>query len=397
MVARAQTYAASSMERALALRGLAERDAAGALALSAEDWRVRLDSGPPSTAELAWWHEQEVREAVGQLLERRQPSGWQRFVYGFQYLDGQSRFLVSLPMPDSRWLSVDASTDVTSLSLGGFWPTLFLVGTLVLMLTAAKHLTRYVARFSVAAESIGRTGQLVALPENQGPREVRRASRAFNAMQRRVQALIDERTQMLGAMSHDLRTIATRLQLRVEKLPDAEARERAERDLTAMTSILQEALAFAREDSSTEPMQRLDLASLLQAVVDDAMDTGGKALLVVEGQWRVTGQSVALRRAFSNLVENAVLYGGSAIVTLRSNGSVTVLDPGAGIAEADRARALQAFVRLESSRNRETGGTGLGLTIARTIFDRHGATMEFAHTDRGFEVAVDFKPPRVAG
>lgn len=227
------------------------------------------------------------------------------------------------------------------------------------------------------------------LPENRGPREVRRASRAFNTMQERVHSLINQRTQMLAAVSHDLRTIATRLQLRIEQIPDENVRAKAENDLDAMTVILDESLAFARDLSITEPMAVLDLRSLLQTVVDDVADIGGDAELQVDTPVRIRGQAVALRRAFMNLIDNAVRYGQCARVTLGSAAVVEIRDQGPGIAPKDVERALAPFVRLEESRNRDTGGTGLGLAIANNVIQRHGGKLEVSQTPAGFVVRVD--------
>ncbi len=159
-----------------------------------------------------------------------------------------------------------------------------------------------------------------------------------------------------------------------------------------MTVILDESLSFARDLTATEPMTLLDLGSLLQVVVDDVCDVGGQAELVIEQPVKIFGQAVALRRAFANLIDNAVDYGESARVVLKADAVIEIHDKGPGIAPEDVEKALAPFVRLESSRNRETGGTGLGLAIANTVISRHGGTLTFSRSADGFVVMVTLLP-----
>ena len=212
------------------------------------------------------------------------------------------------------------------------------------------------------------------LPEN-GSDELRQAARAFNQMQVKVQGLIRDRTFMLAAISHDLRTVLTRLRLRTELIEDATQQQKAEADLAQMEAMLVSTLAFAKADSSPEARTQLDLASLLQSICDDWVDAGRVAQYQGSARVPIKGQPTALRRAFTNLIENATLYGQEAEVTIAAvtpEVKVAISDRGPGIPEKMREQVFEPFFRLEPSRNRETGGTGLGLAVARIVIRRHG-------------------------
>jgi signal transduction histidine kinase len=392
MLDRAVTFAHSTIDRALVYRDLDETTRATLGRFSGEDFRTRISPVREDVPGDPWRHNSEVQDSVGAALGMENSTTATNTVVEYYHEGRQGWLRLSIPTYDGRWLLVDVRTDATRFGAIGIWTSTLTLLIIVAVLLLTRRLTRYLGSFARAAEGIGRSGAFEPLPENRGPREVRRASHAFNTMQERVQSLIDQRTQMLAAVSHDLRTIATRLQLRIEQIPDEVVRVKAESDLDAMTVILDESLAFARDLSTTEPMAVLDLRSLLQAVVDDAVDVGGNAELVAQLPVRIRGQAVALRRAFVNLIDNAVRYGQSARVTLATDGVIEIRDQGPGIAPEDVERALSPFVRLEGSRNRDTGGTGLGLAIANNVILRHGGTLRFTQTPAGFVVQVSLAP-----
>lgn len=388
MLARAETFALSTIDRALAYRDLDAATAAALDSFTGEEFKARFGATPLADAGESWRHNDEVQAAVAEALQTRDAAVPAGILLGYYYTGRQAWFRLSVPVAEGRWLNITARTDATRFGPTGASTSIVTLLIIVMVLFLTRRATRFFTAFADAAESIGRTGTFTPLQENRGPREVRRASAAFNAMQSRVQSLISERTQMLAAVSHDLRTIATRLQLRIERISDETQREKAEQDLAAMSVILEESLNFARDELAEEPRTLLDLGSLLQAIVDDACDTGGDAALDVEVPVRITGQPVALRRAFANLVDNAVRYGQQARVVLKADGVVEIHDKGQGIAPEDVERAQQPFVRLENSRNRDTGGTGLGLTIARAVIQRHSGRLEFSRSAEGFLVRV---------
>jgi signal transduction histidine kinase len=261
----------------------------------------------------------------------------------------------------------------------------FLIAFVLMTLTAAaltlwavRRLTRPVAALAAAADRLGRDVNTPPLPED-GPAEVATAARAFNTMAERIRRFVGDRTQMLAAIGHDLKTPITRLRLRAEFLDDDEQRRKMLADLDEMEAMIAATLTFARDDAAAEPTVPLDLASLCRTVLDEAADANPDAAdqIAYDGPEHLTvsARPVALKRALANLVGNAVAYGGAARLALSPQGSairITVEDEGPGIPAAEIESVFQPFHRLEGSRNRETGGTGLGLPIARNIFRAHG-------------------------
>jgi signal transduction histidine kinase len=273
------------------------------------------------------------------------------------------------------------------------------IGVMVALMSvwAAHHVARPLRRFAAAAERLGLDVYGPPLPEH-GSRELRQATRAMNRMQARIRRLVDDRTQMLAAISHDLRTALTRLRLRAEYIDDAEQQKKALADLDDMRAMLDATLAFARDDARAEPRSRVDLASLLQSLCDDHADAGHVAHYGGPARAALDARPVALRRAFANLLDNAVRYGGEAEVTLsdRADGlAVEIADRGPGIAPELREKVFEPFFRIEASRSRDTGGSGLGLAVARSIVRGHGG--EITLGDRaGGGLVVRVELPREA-
>ncbi|WP_377702965.1 ATP-binding protein [Pseudoduganella sp. UC29_71] len=225
-----------------------------------------------------------------------------------------------------------------------------------------------------------------------GASEIRQASAAFNAMQARIRQHIFQRTQMLAAITHDLQTPLTRMRLRLEKVTDSDLQQKLLGDLSATQQMVKEGLDLARSMDSTENMQALDLDSLLDSVCADAADAGQDVALKGRAAMALMGRPLAIRRCLVNLLDNAVKYGQSASVTVeRMVGAarIRIRDAGPGIAADQLAQVFEPFYRIETSRSRESGGTGLGLTIARNIAEQHGASIALAnHPDGGLEVTL---------
>jgi len=265
-----------------------------------------------------------------------------------------------------------------------FW--IGLTGTvLVVALWGARRTARPLEHF---AEAANRFGMDVAAPplDEHGSYELRRAIGAFNRMQERLRRLVEDRTMMLAAVSHDLRTMLTRLRLRADYIADDEERAKALADLDTMTAMLDESLAFARDTVTSEERRPVDLAELLQSLCDDFADAGHAVSYSGPAHLSFTGRPVALRRLFANLIENAVRYGGGAEVGLDAPAGdivATVGDHGPGIPEAYREQVFQPFFRLEGSRSRQTGGTGLGLAVARSVARNHGGDITLDDRDGG--------------
>jgi signal transduction histidine kinase len=215
---------------------------------------------------------------------------------------------------------------------------------------------------------------------------VRKAAVAFNVMQGRIRRFVEDRTQMLAAISHDLRTPITRLRLRAEFVDDDEQRAKMLADLEEMEGMIAATLAFARDDAAREPRVRVDVASLVQGLVEDMAAAGGAASYTGPDTLVAEARPSALKRAVANLVDNGAKYGGAVRAYLSESPDevvVTLDDDGPGIPEADHERVFAPFVRLETSRSRDTGGTGLGLAVARAAARAHGGDIRLANRPEG--------------
>ena len=303
--------------------------------------------------------------------------------------------MASLRLPDGTWLNFAASVEAPE----PFWSLRFVLSLAVMLLAVGilsalvvRHLTRPLEAFARAAQRLGVDVKAPPLKE-QGPGEVRRATRAFNEMQARIRRFVEDRTQMIAAISHDLGTPLTRLRLRAEFVDDEEQRRKMLADLDDMEKMVASALSFARDEGTDEPRAMVDLRTLLQRVCDDMADSGHTVELDAGDDAVPYGcRPVALRRALSNLIDNAVKYGQVARVSLMPGETAIVIridDDGPGIPEEFQADVLKPFRRLETSRSRDTGGVGLGLTVARTIIREHGGDIALANrNDGGLRVEV---------
>ncbi len=261
-------------------------------------------------------------------------------------------------------------------------PSAWAVVTYVLLVTllvalvamwAVTQVTEPLTRLTRAGRELARDiASAQPLPET-GSREVRALASGFNAMQRAVQAQLRERTHILAAISHDLKTPLTRLKLRLTGLPEYDAgRARMEDDLDMMDGLINEGLEYARSAQLREPRMTLDLAALLESLVEQAADLGQDCRLETPAHpVRVWAAPRALARGVQNLLDNALRYGGNAEVSLHQGDEdgveVRIADRGPGLPQADLERVFEPFVRSENSRGRDSGGTGLGLAIARNI------------------------------
>ncbi len=287
------------------------------------------------------------------------------------------KLLISVGQADGSWLIFSVSSQYTA----GSWVvrtlvwSVLTVGIVALVgVWAARRVTAPISRFAAAADRLGVDVEAPALSET-GPKELRQAIHAFNRMQDRLRRLVADRTLMLAAISHDLRTMLTRLRLRADFIDDPEQQAKALADLDEMTAMLDATLSFARDDAASEERTKVDIASLLQSLCDDLGDTGKPVTYDGPDRMTLVGRPLALRRAFANLIDNALGYGGEAEVRLATEAdtvSVEIADRGPGIPAGKREQVFAPFYRLEESRSRETGGTGLGLAVVRSIVRRHG-------------------------
>jgi signal transduction histidine kinase len=273
--------------------------------------------------------------------------------------------------------------------------TLLVVILVIALYVTARSITRPLSALSQAADSVGRDARPEKLPER-GARELRDAARAFNTMQDRLRRYLDSRSRVLAAMSHDLKTPLTRLRLQVETLEDSALAARIGKELSEMELMVREALALFRGLDDGEPAMPVDINELLEALKGQFTEMGAAVSLTGRALAPFTGKAQALKRCLTNLLANAVSFGTGAAITVEDDGElvIRVHDAGPGIPEAELERVFEPFYRLESSRNRDGGGTGLGLTIARDIAQAHGGTLILANLPQGGLEAVLRLPRR---
>lgn len=297
------------------------------------------------------------------------------------------RLDISVAMAPALWLNVSALPPAVPSVV---WP-MILTGVLAVVLVAiaavwaAGRVARPIAGLTAAAERLGRGDALFLAPE-EGPQDVRAAASAFNKMAARLRRLIEDQRALLSAVGHDLRTPIASLRIRTELIKDPELQGRMLSSLSEMERLTEAALAAARGGESGEPTRPVDLPSLIEAVCDDLADTGSPVTFATLPAARVEGRASELRRALRNLIENGVRYGARARVSMTVGGGfveISVDDDGPGIPDDKLGDVTKPFVRLEESRSVETGGHGLGLTIARAIIERHGGDLVLSNRAEG--------------
>ena len=306
----------------------------------------------------------------------------------FQLPGPEAIIRVSIRVADGAWFNSRVTLAITerlSRIQLIFTQSMITLLIAIVALWGVRRAMKPLALFASAAERLGVDVNAEPLNER-GPGEVRRAARAFNTMQTRLKRFIQDRTQMLAAISHDLRTPITRMKLRAEFVDDDEQRQKMLRDLDEMEAMIAATLAFARDDAANEPTALIDLTALLSDVAADARVAGHDVRSLGPDTLDTMARPLALKRAIGNLVDNASKYGKRARITLSTTNEaieIVVDDDGPGIADADRERVFAPFVRLEASRSRETGGTGLGLTITRNAIRSMGGDIELSNRAEG--------------
>lgn len=307
------------------------------------------------------------------------------FVARVELPDGAADFLFHLPR--------DPSSGPERL----LWPLGILLGSVVLLvLFAVRQTTRPLSMLAAAATRLGDDINEPPLPET-GPREVSSAARAFNRMQSKIQDYVRQRSGLLAAVSHDLKTPITRLRIRAEMLEDEQLKEKIEGDLEEMESMVNEALDFVRGADQYEPRSSIDLAALIESLQDDFDPSGDRIESELADAPPYTGRPLALKRCLSNLIENALKYGERLRITMSREPDRLVVrfrDDGPGLPEELLERVFEPFFRGEPSRSRETGGSGLGLAIARGIARAHGGDVTLHnHADGGLVATLVLPNP----
>ncbi len=296
-------------------------------------------------------------------------------------------FRAAVRQDDGRWLTAQPRASFRWASWQGRIILTLLVSIVLIAPLAwwfARRLASPIAAFAGAAERLGRDPRAPPL-ELEGSGEVRAAVTAFNNMQERLRRYVEDRTAMVGAIAHDLRTPLTRLRFRIEGAPD-DLRAKLSADIDQMEAMVAAALGFVRDATNTGQRTRLELASLAESIFDEAAETGADATVETDDRIIVDGDPLALRRMISNLLENAVKYGGRArgrVFAKDGQAVIEIDDDGPGIPAGEMDRVFEPFFRGEPSRSRETGGAGLGLAVVRSIARAHGGDIELINREGG--------------
>jgi signal transduction histidine kinase len=308
---------------------------------------------------------------------------------------------IQVSLADGTWLSVSQSRDDSMWlrllrNLGA--PLFGILSILLISYWGARRLLGPLRQLSVAAEKMGRERSVTVIPEMKIP-EYKAIADSFNDMQLRLKRFVDDRTQMLAAISHDLGTPLTRMRLLAEDMSDPAQRDQVLADIADMEMMIQTSLLFARDDAQAEGYVTVDLASLAISLCDNATDAGQVAAYHGPDHAPLPCRPTAMRRALTNLIDNGCKYGGSVVVSLGNDADtfvITVSDQGPGIPAEDIETAFKPFRRLETSRNRATGGAGLGLTIARDIIHGHGGSLTLQNNS-GPGLTATIRLPKPAG
>jgi signal transduction histidine kinase len=291
--------------------------------------------------------------------------------------------VMSAQIPDGRWLNgtvfspMPPTGEIWRLFAGTFITFAFVLGA---ALWVARRLSQPLRDLTAAAAKVG-AGEPQEVPVR-GPGDVQQTVEAFNAMNRRVSQLLGEKDVMLGALGHDLRTPLASLRIRIETMEPEAERQKAIRTIEEASRLLEDILELARQGRSSEPVQTIDISVLVQDIVEDYAETGAPVTLTSFERSPVACRPVLFRRALRNLIDNAVAYGKAARLSVAKTGAdvlVRVEDDGPGMPEEALATATRPFMRGDVSRSRETGGAGLGLTLAEAIAKTHGGSLELAN------------------
>jgi len=300
---------------------------------------------------------------------------------------------LAVQLKDGSWLNTAFSKKMNN----GLWSSQSIISLAVtagiLSICAAfiaRGMTQPMRRLAFSAEALGRGETVAPLPER-GPTEIRQTAEAFNLMQARLQRFVEDRTRMLAAIGHDLRTPITSLRLRAEFVSDDETREKMLSTLDELRSMTEATLAFSREQAITEKTRNVNLSALVESLCDDLSELGHDVSFADSPTVSYRCRADSLRRAVRNLVENAVRYGERARVSVMSRPAaieIAIEDDGPGIPTEVMEKVFAPFFRVETSRNRETGGVGLGMSIARNIVRHHGGDVILRNTGFGLRAVI---------
>jgi two-component system, OmpR family, sensor kinase len=302
-------------------------------------------------------------------------------------------FTIFVRQPDGSWTTFTRAVDHWQARSLRFWRyTTYYLGLVVVLPLAmlfSLRISRPVRTFAAAADRIGAGLDDAPVPVV-GPTEIRQAAVALNEMQARIAQFVRERTALVGAIAHDLRTPLSNLRFRIANA-DPDTRASAEEEILRMEQLISSTLDYVDGEGRPMMAEPLDLGSLLQTLTDDCRDRGAEVSLATHDRMTITGDLIRLRRLFMNLIENGLKFGQHVAVAYRQDGDdavIDIVDDGAGMSGEDIKRAFDPFFRGERSRNRSTGGIGLGLAIAESAARVHGGTIELRNLEGGFRARV---------
>jgi signal transduction histidine kinase len=302
-------------------------------------------------------------------------------------------YMLALRLTDRSWIVYTAPVRYWGVPLGGLWLiriVCFVLSITVVTTVAVSQFAKPIEKLATAARQFGVDPHAPPIAET-GPRELRQVARTFNAMQAQIQTFISHRTTMLAAISHDLRTPLTRIRLRGELIEDRQQQERLFRDVDEMQAMVDGALAFFRDDAIAEGTTLFDLTDLISTVVHDYADQGIPIAYGGPDRAIYRGRPFALKRVLTNLTDNAIKYGTPPDIELANTDSawiICVADRGPGIPAESLQSVFRPYHRLDKSRNRTTGGVGLGLSVAQAIVQGHGGEIVLSHRPGGGFIAA---------
>jgi signal transduction histidine kinase len=350
--------------------------------LSRGNYRFVLGPGQPGVPDTTA-RSSEIAATIGEAIDHRLP-------IKMDSIPGElHRFQAHLTLTDGSPLTIDI-TPRAIMPLAEWLPYVFVLQMLLiaaLAWMAVRQATRPLAELAAAADALDPNVKGLPLSDA-GPSEVAHAARAFNSMRDRIAHYLEERVQILAAISHDLQTPITRMRLRADLAEDTPEKAKLLHDLGELERLVQDGIAYSRSShSNSEKFSKIDLTSFVESICYDYQDTGKPVSIIGIANGTATTKPHALRRVLSNFIDNALKFGGSAEVmverTMDGSIIITVLDRGPGIPEDQVEAAMQPFFRLENSRNRDTGGSGLGLAIAHQLTAALGGTIRLYNRDGG--------------
>lgn len=306
---------------------------------------------------------------------------------------GNQGYGIRAQLDDGRWLNAayyqyDKESLWTASSLIPLGLTALMLALISIFI--ARRIARPLRNLAKAAEALGRGQNMPPLLED-GPEEIKRTAQSFNKMQSRLHRFVEDRTKMLAAIGHDLRTPLTSLRLRAEFVHDEEIQRKMIATIDELQSMTEAAISFAHGESVREETRNMDLEALVGSICADQADLGYPVTYEEGMKMKYCCRPDSLRRAIRNLIDNAVRYGGEARVSLRHTAAtvdIIVEDRGPGIPDDMAEKVFAPFVRIETSRSRQTGGTGLGLSIVRAVARQHGGDISFSNTETGMQAII---------